>query len=37
LAVADGERMIFVGLAAVDFRDKFVPGGAKHGVEDTQV
>jgi hypothetical protein len=37
LAVSDGKRMIFVGLGAVRFRDKFVAGDAKHGVEDARV
>jgi hypothetical protein len=34
LALPDGKRMVFIGLRAARFRDKFVAGGAKHGVED---
>jgi hypothetical protein len=37
LAVADGQRMIFVGLAAEGFRNEFVAGDAQHGVENPRV
>jgi hypothetical protein len=37
LPVADGKRMIFVGLGAVRFRDKFVAWDATHGIEDARV
>ena len=36
LAVADGQRMIFVGLGAVRFRDEFVAWDAKHGIQDAR-
>ncbi len=37
LAVPDRKGMIFVGLGAVRFRDKFVAGNTKHGVEDARI
>jgi hypothetical protein len=37
LAVADGQRMIFVGLGAVRLRDELVAGHAHHGAEDARV
>ncbi|MEY2395515.1 MAG: hypothetical protein QOF94_1860 [Acidobacteriaceae bacterium] len=37
LAVADWQRMIFVGLGTVGSRNKFVTGNAKHGLEDAGI
>ncbi len=37
LVVADGERMVFVGLGAERPGDEIVAGNAKHGVEDARV
>ncbi len=37
LIVADGERMVIVGLGAEGPGDEFVAGNAKHGVEDARV
>ena len=37
MAVADGERMVFVGFVPEVFRDEFVAGDAEHGVEDARV
>jgi hypothetical protein len=37
LAVTDGERMILVSLASVSFKDEFVAGHPKHGLENARV
>ena len=37
LIVADGERVVLVGLGAEGRGDEFVAGNAKHGVEDARV
>ncbi len=37
LVVTDRQRMVFVGLAAIRFRDKSVAGDAEHRIEDAGI
>ncbi len=37
LVVTDGQRMVFIGLAAIRFRDKSMAGDAEHRIKDAWV